>query len=40
LKRVNVIDVGLLKAEDGSTISSTRIRAGEIDARGRLLKRT
>src|SRR5919199_1062354 len=36
LKRVKVIDVGLLKAEDGSTISSTRIRAGEIDARGRL----
>ena len=40
LKPVKVIDVELIKAEDGSTISSTRIRAGEIDAQGRLLNRT
>jgi pantetheine-phosphate adenylyltransferase len=39
LKPVKVIAVGLVKAEDGSPISSTRIRAGEIDSRGRLLKR-
>ena len=39
LKQVEVIAVDLVKAEDGSPISSTRIRAGEIDNRGRLLKR-
>jgi pantetheine-phosphate adenylyltransferase len=39
LKPVDVIAVDLVKAEDGSPISSTRIRAGEIDRRGRLLKR-
>lgn len=39
LKPVEVIEVGLVRAEDGSPISSTRIRAGEIDSRGRLLKR-
>jgi pantetheine-phosphate adenylyltransferase len=39
LKPVEVITVELVKAEDGSPISSTRIRAGEIDSRGRLLKR-
>jgi pantetheine-phosphate adenylyltransferase len=39
LKPVEVIAVALVKAEDGSPISSTRIRAGEIDSRGRLLKR-
>ena len=39
LKPVEVIAVKLVKAEDGSPISSTRIRAGEIDGRGRLLKR-
>ncbi len=39
LKPVDVIAVDLVKAEDGSPISSTRIRAGEIDSRGRLLKR-
>ena len=36
---VEVIAVELVKAEDGSPISSTRIRAGDIDSRGRLLKR-
>ncbi|MGI0049465.1 MAG: phosphopantetheine adenylyltransferase [Nitrososphaera sp.] len=39
LKPVEVIAVEMVKAEDGSPISSTRIRAGEIDSRGRLLKR-
>jgi pantetheine-phosphate adenylyltransferase len=39
LKPVEVIVVELVKAEDGSSISSTRIRAREIDSRGRLLKR-
>jgi pantetheine-phosphate adenylyltransferase len=37
LKPVEVITVELVKAEDGSPISSTRIRAGEIDSRGRLI---
>ncbi|HYY40907.1 MAG TPA: pantetheine-phosphate adenylyltransferase [Nitrososphaera sp.] len=40
LRPVEVIAVELIKAEDGSAISSTRIRAGEIDRRGRLLKKT
>lgn len=39
LQPVKVITVDMVKAEDGSPISSTRIRAGEIDSRGRLLKR-
>lgn len=39
LKPVKVIAVDLVKAEDGSPISSTRIRAGEIDSKGMLLKR-
>lgn len=38
LKPVELLRVELVKAEDGSPISSTRIRAGEIDNRGRLLK--
>jgi pantetheine-phosphate adenylyltransferase len=36
---VRIITVDLVRAEDGSPISSTRIRAGEIDGRGRLLVR-
>jgi pantetheine-phosphate adenylyltransferase len=38
LKPVKVIAVEMVRAEDHSPISSTRIRAGEIDSRGRLLK--
>jgi cytidyltransferase-like protein len=37
VKPVKVITVELVKAEDGSTISSTRIRTGEIDRQGRLI---
>jgi pantetheine-phosphate adenylyltransferase len=36
-KPVNIITVELVKAEDGSKISSTRIRTGEIDRQGRRL---
>ena len=39
LKPVAVIAVELLKAQDGSPISSTRIRAGEIDDKGRLIRK-
>ena len=39
LKPVVVIAVELVKAEDGSPISSTRIRSGEIDRTGTLVKR-
>lgn len=38
LKPVQVIAVDLVKAEDGQPISSSRIRRGEIDKHGRLLK--
>jgi pantetheine-phosphate adenylyltransferase len=37
VKPVKVVTVELVKAEDGSTISSTRIRIGEIDRQGRRL---
>lgn len=36
-KPVSIITVELVKAEDGSNISSTRIRTGEIDRQGRRL---
>jgi cytidyltransferase-like protein len=36
-KPVSIITVELVKAEDGSKISSTRIRIGEIDRQGRRL---
>lgn len=39
LKPVVIIAVGLVKAEDGSPISSSRIRAGEIDRKGRLIRK-
>lgn len=38
LPPAKVIAVGLVKAEDGKPISSSRIRAGEIDREGRLLR--
>jgi pantetheine-phosphate adenylyltransferase len=38
LAPAEIIAVELVKAQDGKPISSTRIRAGEIDREGRLLK--
>lgn len=38
LAPAQIIVVPLIKAEDGKPISSTRIRAGEIDRNGKLLK--
>jgi cytidyltransferase-like protein len=40
LKPISIIAVEILKAEDGDAISSTRIRAREIDASGKILKTT
>ena len=39
VKPAKIITTELVKAEDGSIISSTRIRSGEIDRQGRLLQR-
>lgn len=39
LQAAYIIAVEMVKAEDGMPISSTRIRAGEIDRNGRLLRR-
>ncbi len=38
LAPAEIITVALIKAEDGKPVSSTRIRAGEIDRNGKLLK--
>jgi phosphopantetheine adenylyltransferase len=34
---LDVVSIDLVLAEDGKRISSTRIRAGEIDAQGNLV---
>ena len=39
VRPAKIITVELVKAEDGSIISSTRIRTGEIDRQGRLLSK-
>jgi cytidyltransferase-like protein len=38
LPSLTIIAVDMIRAEDGSPISSSRIRAGEIDASGRMLR--
>jgi pantetheine-phosphate adenylyltransferase len=38
LPPLTIIAVDMIRAEDGSPISSSRIRAGEIDASGRMLR--
>jgi pantetheine-phosphate adenylyltransferase len=38
LKPLNIISVNMVQAEDGYPVSSTRIRNGEIDSFGKLLK--
>jgi|SRR5918992_71760 pantetheine-phosphate adenylyltransferase len=38
LKPIAIVAVDIVKADDGSPISSTRIRAGEIDPVGKILK--
>jgi pantetheine-phosphate adenylyltransferase len=38
LSPIAIIAVDIIRAEDGSPISSTRIRAGEIDPLGKMLK--
>ena len=39
LKPLNIISVDMIRAEDGNHISSTRIRNGEIDDKGKILRK-
>ncbi|HZA63968.1 MAG TPA: cytidyltransferase, partial [Nitrososphaeraceae archaeon] len=39
LRPLNIISVNMIRAKDGYPISSTRIRNGEIDSFGKLLKK-
>jgi pantetheine-phosphate adenylyltransferase len=38
MRPISIVVVEILKAEDGGPISSTRIRSGEIDGSGKILK--
>ncbi|BAW30926.1 MAG TPA: phosphopantetheine adenylyltransferase [Methanothermobacter sp.] len=39
LPKLDIITIDMVKAEDGQPISSTRIRKGEIDKKGKILKK-
>jgi pantetheine-phosphate adenylyltransferase len=38
IKPLIIVTVDMIKAEDGNPVSSSRIRTGEIDPQGKLLK--